>query len=82
MKDKIRNDEVDFSAPRWRNVSSKAKDLVKRLLIKSPHNRLTARGSLDHDFFASIKEKKLNSIMGEQLNENIFRQLTGYRGIS
>lgn len=43
---------------------------------------MTAKTSLDHQFFAPIKEQKLSKVRGEQLDEKIFRQLTGYRGIS
>ena len=67
---------------RWSNISDDAKDLIKKLLEKSPAFRITAEESLQHEFFKPIREQKLNQLRGQQLNEDIFRQLTGYRGIS
>ena len=55
---------------------------MEKLLDKSPRSRMTAQQSLNHDFFKAIREQKLNYVRGEPLNQEIFRQLTGYRGIS
>ena len=82
LEDEIRCDDPAFFGGRWTNVSSDAKDFIKKLLIKSPGNRMTAYASLDHPFLAPIKERKLGMVRGMKLNEDIFRQLTGYRGIS
>ena len=50
----------DTYGGRWSNVSRDAKDLIKKLLDKSPAFRLSAEASLDHTFFKSIHEQKLN----------------------
>ena len=60
----------DFKSqfPRWepqsldlilpRTLSDQGKDLFKRLLIYDPAKRLTAKGALDHPYFADMKTNR------------------------
>ena len=43
---------------------------------------MTAKQSLEDKFFAPMREQKMHLVRGAQLNEDLFRNLTGYRGIS
>ena len=62
LEEQIMSEEVDeyLYGGRWSNVSSDAKDLIKKLLNKSVVLRITAKQALEHDFFSSIREQKLN----------------------
>ena len=46
LEDEIRCDDPAFFGGRWTNVSSDAKDFIKKLLIKSPGNRMTKRTNI------------------------------------
>ena len=48
--------DPDMLGGRWTNVSADAKDMIRRLLDKSPVTRLKAKASLDHAFLRPIKE--------------------------
>lgn len=50
--DRLCGDQSGAHAPLWRNVSPEAKDLVRRLLVVDPKQRLTAAEALRHPFVA------------------------------
>jgi serine/threonine protein kinase len=60
MNSLILNNKISFPTPEKHKifVSDEAKDLINRLLIKNPHNRLGAAGGikeiLAHDFFKPL----------------------------
>ena len=56
--------------------------MIRRLLDKTPELRITAQQSLEQEFFKPLREQKLSFVRGAQLNEDLFRDLIGYRGIS
>ncbi|KAK9501511.1 hypothetical protein O3M35_012221 [Rhynocoris fuscipes] len=50
--------QVDFPDELFEDVSEEAKDFVKKLLVRNPKNRMTAKESLKHPWLA--KARKLN----------------------
>jgi len=46
--EKIANVKFDFDDPAWKNVSDSAKDLITKLLVKNPKERLTAQQCEKH----------------------------------
>jgi len=52
----ISKGEFDFPSPYWDNVSSQAKDFICSLLVVNPAERLTAKDSLKHPWFSSLKK--------------------------
>lgn len=47
---KIMEVKYDFDDPSWDNVSQAAKDLIRNLLVKEPHKRLTAKQCLENSW--------------------------------
>ena len=62
LEEEIRHEDAmrGTNFGRWSNISDDAKDLIKKLLEKSPAFRITAEESLQHEFFKPIREQKLN----------------------
>jgi len=64
--DKILSVDYEFPDPEWTNVSSKAKDFVKSLLVKDPKERFTAAQCLEHPWLRESKggdkSKQLRSL--------------------
>ncbi|KAL8129455.1 hypothetical protein V2J09_018610 [Rumex salicifolius] len=46
--DEVLNGELDFTADPWPNISEEAKDLIHKMLIRDPKERLTAHEALCH----------------------------------
>ena len=73
----------DFKSqfPRWepqsldlilpRTLSDQGKDLFKRLLIYDPAKRLTAKGALDHPYFADMKTSRDQSAAADAKLEQL-----------
>jgi len=63
----IQNCEYDFPAVEWDNISSSAKDFIKKLLTTDPRKRMTAEQGLTHPWLLSggsegrIKTEKFSS---------------------
>ncbi|XP_066927972.1 MAP kinase-activated protein kinase 5-like [Clytia hemisphaerica] len=53
MKRRIMHGEYDFPAPEWSKVSDLAKDVVKRMLVISPNERITVGEMLHHPWVDS-----------------------------
>ena len=41
-------DELDFESQEWQALSPDAQDLLKKLLVKEPAQRITAQEALQH----------------------------------
>ena len=48
----IKDCEYDFPSPYWDNISDSAKDLIKKILVKEPSERLNADQILQHPWLA------------------------------
>lgn len=51
IKARARNVIYDFSGTEWANISDVGKDLIRRLIIKDPDNRLESKMILQHPWF-------------------------------
>ena len=57
----IKKDKLSFEGVIWEKVSDQAKDLISKLLVKSPDIRLTAVEALNHPYL--IKYLTYNSML-------------------
>ncbi|KAL6060960.1 calcium calmodulin-dependent protein kinase type 1G [Balamuthia mandrillaris] len=55
---KITEAKYDFDDPVWEDISDLAKDLIKKLLVKDPEERLTASKCLKHPWIAGQAEDR------------------------
>jgi len=62
--EKITNVKYDFDDPAWENVSDSAKDLITKLLVKDPKERLSAEQCLKHPWLTGGAD---NTDVGESL---------------
>ena len=53
----VKKSKFDFEGEEWDNVSSEAKDLIKKLITK-PERRLTAEEALQHKWIKNLTSKK------------------------
>lgn len=61
---KITEVKYDFDDPAWDGISDVAKDLIRKLLVKDPAERLTASAALKHPWLAGeASEKDLEGSM-------------------
>ena len=70
----VRKGTYHFSGLIWLNVSSEAKDLVKKLLCFNPENRITASEALNHPWIVTKSEKK-----NIKMPADLFDNLTNFR---
>jgi calcium-dependent protein kinase len=63
---KILNGSFDFTKAIWRTISQEAKDLINKLLVKDPKERISAQQALDHPWIKNklkmISRKSINSV--------------------
>jgi serine/threonine protein kinase len=61
--EKIKNVEYNFDAPVWKSISPEAKDIIRRLLVKDPDERLTPDEVLTHPWIVGdCKTKDIGAI--------------------
>lgn len=64
FREDIKSANYSFGSEAWQGISEAAKDLVRRLLVADPENRLTAKQALQHPWMLQdqevLKEKKLD----------------------
>jgi len=55
--------KYDFDDPAWEEVSEEPKEIIKKLLVKDPSQRLTARQLSEHPWVKGINvaEKQLQA---------------------
>jgi serine/threonine protein kinase len=49
-------DKVTFDSPQWKNVSKDCMDLIFKLLIKNPENRISVDNLLVHPWFDKLSK--------------------------
>jgi len=62
--DSIMAGQYEFHSPYWDNISGQAKDLIKKLLVVNPKQRLTAKQALEHEWF-KMTPKQLPAPKGD-----------------
>lgn len=71
----IKSGAYDYPEPYWDDVSEGAKDLIDRLLVVEPQNRLTPRQVLEHPWIAGeVSGESLNSAAAELKKFNARRK--------
>ena len=63
--EKILSQKVEFNFPIFDQISSEAKDLIKKCLIYDKNKRISAEEALNHEFFSNID---LNNIYQEKID--------------
>jgi len=62
--------ELEWKTPQFDNVSDEAKDLISRLIIPDPEDRLTAEEALQHPFIQGESKKvALHTLVKEGIQE-------------
>ncbi|KAL1502702.1 hypothetical protein ABEB36_007809 [Hypothenemus hampei] len=51
----IMEGKYSFSSPEWADVSESPKDLIRKLLVVDPKERISINQALKHEFFQSVK---------------------------
>lgn len=72
---KIRAGDYDFPEENWKHVSDEAKDLIRKLLIVDPLERLTAGGALRQPWIMETEDSLSNHDLRDGLN--VLRQRRG-----
>ncbi|EAK90225.1 calcium/calmodulin-dependent protein kinase with a kinase domain and 4 calmodulin like EF hands [Cryptosporidium parvum Iowa II] len=75
---KIREGTFTFPEKDWLNVSPQAESLIRRLLTKSPKQRITSLQALEHEWF----EKQLSSSPRNLLLDNVISNFRRFQGLS
>ena len=50
-------DRVVFDSPQWAGYSKECQDLIFKLLIKTPEDRITLDQAMAHSWFNSVRNK-------------------------
>lgn len=84
---KVAAGKYEFKADKWKNVSSEAKSLIKKMLVLDTDERISAKDALDDEWFTkiannTISTKKLGSAMNDlkkfKANEKLQQAALGY----
>jgi calcium-dependent protein kinase len=75
--DLIKKCEYRLTGPIWDNISESAKDLISRILIKDPHERITTLQVLNHPW---LTEAKL--AIDQQIDTEVIDTLKCFKPIS
>lgn len=72
----IENSQLEFKEEDF-HLSSQAKDLIEKMLVKDPKQRISIKNALKHKFFDEIRQKKShkNQVCPSRLKESILRFL-------
>jgi len=66
--------QYEFHSPYWDNISVQAKDLIRKLLVVNPQQRLTADQAAEHEWFkmdkAALPKKGHGAEFREQLQKH------------
>eukprot|EP00128_Syssomonas_multiformis_P016254 Colp12_sorted_trinity150504_noHs@10739 len=66
---KIMKGRFEFNAPYWNSISDSAKDLISKLLVVNPDERLTADQVLQHPWLREDNARDIN--LSQSLSQNL-----------
>jgi len=58
MFDQILNKEIALEEDEWKMISNEAKDLIKKILIREPSERIIIPDILKHSWFKGYRSSK------------------------
>jgi len=72
---------VTFKEREWKNVSSSAKDMIKRMLVRDPRERMTAEHALSHTFFHANSPQGHDVTLPKTMIQNLkaFREVDRFK---
>lgn len=73
--EQIMKADYDYPEPYWDEVSAEAKDLIDKLLVIDPHQRLTADAALQHPWIVNGGSNKILNTKGELQKYNSQRKM-------
>ena len=50
------NRQLEFDLACWQNHSAQCKDLITKLLLKSPKERISLENALKHEWFDDVRD--------------------------
>ena len=69
---KIISEEINYSSPKLKSLSKEAKDLLKKLLVKNPDQRLSASEALEHVWIKKYApHTKVNRVFSRKIYNNL-----------
>ncbi len=69
---KIINKEINYSDPKFKNLSPESKDLLQKLLIKNPEKRLSASEALEHIWIKKYApHTKVSRVFSRKIYNNL-----------
>lgn len=54
----ILNDEPSFQEIQWKNIPDDLKDLIRKILIKDPSNRITLKEIFQHPWYQRMESQE------------------------
>lgn len=54
----VRKGKYEYAKSRWRHISTQAKDLIDKMLVLDPEQRMSAKDCLDHEWFSLVEDHK------------------------
>lgn len=78
VKYKISRRDVEFPVSFWSHISTDAKDLTRKLLIRDPKERITAAEAMRHRWFKDPLKPTLHGTNGGVLTHSIFEGLKDF----
>ena len=68
--EQIQSGRFDYPSPYWDGVSQEAKDLINRLLVVDPNERLSAVQALEHEWVASAPALPIEGVRDRMTRMN------------
>jgi calcium-dependent protein kinase len=78
VKFKISKRDVEFPISYWSHISTDAKDLTKKLLIRDPKERITAAEAMKHRWFKDPLKPTLHVTSGGVMTQSVYEGLRDF----